>query len=167
METCSASLAIYEWNSPIIGECPTQWSVTRNFDVFYDLGMANNGWVNNSDADQIKHQSSASLAFLWGIHQRPVNSPHKGPVTRKMFPFYDVIMITEYLAVSYDWSAPRIIVSIGSGLRGQIIFSISLPGKYFTKIHENDKGEIVWKLVLFYLSLRFQFIDFMMRRCTH
>ena len=22
----------------------------------------------------------------------PVNSPHKGPVTRKMFPFYDVIM---------------------------------------------------------------------------
>ena len=28
-----------------------------------------------------------------GIHRRPVNSPHKGPVTRKMFPFDDVIMI--------------------------------------------------------------------------
>ena len=38
-----------------------------------------------------KHQSSASLAFLWGIHRRPVNS-QKGPVTRKMFPFNDVIM---------------------------------------------------------------------------
>ena len=45
-----------------------------------------------SDADQRKHQSSASLAFVWGIHRGPVNSPHKGPVTRKMFPFDDVIM---------------------------------------------------------------------------
>ena len=45
-----------------------------------------------SDADQRKHQSSASLAFVWGIHRGPVNSPHKWPVTRKMFPFDDVIM---------------------------------------------------------------------------
>ena len=46
-----------------------------------------------SDADQRKHQSSASLAFVRGIHRWPVNSPHKWPVTRKMFPFDDVIMI--------------------------------------------------------------------------
>ena len=39
-----------------------------------------------SDADQRKHQSSASLAFV------RVNSPHKWSVTRKMFPFDDVIM---------------------------------------------------------------------------
>ena len=45
-----------------------------------------------SDADQRKHQSSASLAFARGIHRGPVNSPHKCPVTRKMFPFDDVIM---------------------------------------------------------------------------
>ena len=45
-----------------------------------------------SDADQRKHQSSASLAFVRGIHRWPVNSPHKWPVTRKMFPFDDVIM---------------------------------------------------------------------------
>ena len=45
-----------------------------------------------SDADQRKHQSSASLAFVWGIHRGPVNTPHKWPVTRKMFPFDDVIM---------------------------------------------------------------------------
>ena len=45
-----------------------------------------------SGADQRKHQSSASLAFVWGIHWWPVNSPHKWPVTRKMFPFDDVIM---------------------------------------------------------------------------
>ena len=43
-------------------------------------------------ADQRKHQSYASLAFVRGIHRRPVNSPHKGPVTRKIFPFDDVIM---------------------------------------------------------------------------
>ena len=45
-----------------------------------------------SGADQSKHQSSASLAFMWGIHRGPVNSPQKWPVTRKMFPFDDVIM---------------------------------------------------------------------------
>ena len=45
-----------------------------------------------SDADQRKHQSSASLAFVWGIHRGPVNSPHKWPVTRKMFQLNDVIM---------------------------------------------------------------------------
>ena len=46
-----------------------------------------------SDADQRKHQSCVSLAFVRGIHRGPVNSPHKWPVTRKMFPFDDVIMI--------------------------------------------------------------------------
>ena len=45
-----------------------------------------------SGADEWKHQSSASLAFVRGIHRWPVNSPHKGPVTRKMFPFDDVII---------------------------------------------------------------------------
>ena len=45
-----------------------------------------------SDADQRKHQSSASLAFMRGIHRGPVNSPHKWPVSRTMFPFDDVIM---------------------------------------------------------------------------
>ena len=49
-------------------------------------------WTVYSDADQRKHQSSASLAFVRGIHQGPVNSPHKWPITRKMFPFNDVIM---------------------------------------------------------------------------
>ena len=45
-----------------------------------------------SGLDQRKHQSSASLAFMSGIHGWPVNSPHKGPVTQKMFPFDEVIM---------------------------------------------------------------------------
>ena len=45
-----------------------------------------------SGADQRKHQSSASLAFVWGIHRWPVNSQHKSPVTRKMFSSDDVII---------------------------------------------------------------------------
>ena len=49
-----------------------------------------------SDADKRKHQSSASPAFVRGIHRGPVNSPHKWPVTRKMFPFDDVIMYEIY-----------------------------------------------------------------------
>ena len=71
-----------------------------------------------SDADQRKHQSSASLSFVRGIHRGPVNSPHKWPVTRKMFPFDDVIMeftssyVTEssHQLHSYKWN--QIFVSI-------------------------------------------------------
>ena len=54
-----------------------------------------------SGTDQRKHQSSALLAFVGRIHRWPVNSPHKGPVTRKMFQFDDVIMRTHvHLCVS-------------------------------------------------------------------
>ena len=45
-----------------------------------------------SGTDQRKHQSSVSLAFMTGTHRWHVNSPHKRPVTWKMFPFDDVIM---------------------------------------------------------------------------
>ena len=54
-----------------------------------------------SGADQRKHESPASLAFVWGIHRGPVNSPHKWPVTRKMLPFDDVIMF------ALSWTAVR------------------------------------------------------------
>ena len=62
-------------------------------------------------ADQSKHQSSASLAFVWGIHRGPVNSLHKWPVTRKMFPFDDVIMILGMFCF---------VVSVASLAMGQI-----------------------------------------------
>ena len=62
-----------------------------------------------SVADQRKHQSSASLALVWGIHRWPLNSPHKWRVTRKMFPFDDVIM-------PYQWSW-RIVVLHSSDWR--------------------------------------------------
>ena len=52
-----------------------------------------------SGTDQRKHQSSASLAFVREIHRWPVNSSHKWPVTRKMFPLDDVIMIDDIFPV--------------------------------------------------------------------
>ena len=60
-----------------------------------------------SDADQRKHQSSASLAFVRGIHRGPVNSPHKWPVTRKMFSF-DVVIIPYG---SFHWYCDSLIIT--------------------------------------------------------
>ena len=54
-----------------------------------------------SGVDQRKHQSSTSLAFVRGIRRWPVNSPHRGPVTWKMFPFDDVII--SFLWVRFLW----------------------------------------------------------------
>ena len=61
-----------------------------------------------SGADQRKQQSSTSLAYVRGIYRGPVNSPHKGPVTRKMFPFDDIIMTWNILVPDLPMS--------GSGL---------------------------------------------------
>ena len=53
-----------------------------------------------SGADQRKLQSSTSLAVVRGIHWWPVNSLHKWPGTRKMFPFDDVIMFNEHCVIN-------------------------------------------------------------------
>ena len=60
-----------------------------------------------SGTDQRKHQGSASLAFVRGTQRRPVNFPHKGPVTLKMFPFDDVIMKSPAI-ILFDESLWRI-----------------------------------------------------------
>ena len=73
----------------------TMWSQITSLTIVYSTDY--------SDADQRKHQSSVSLAFVRGIHRRPGNSPHKWPVTRKMFPFHDVIMISSML---FNWLVP-------------------------------------------------------------
>ena len=79
---CHRVLSNHHYNDVIMGEIASQiTSPTSVYSTVY------------SDADQRKHQSSASLAFVRGIHRGPVNSPHKWPVTRKMLPFDDVIMM--------------------------------------------------------------------------
>ena len=74
--------SLYHYGDVIMGMMPSQiTSLTVVYSTVY------------SGVDQSKHQSSASLAFVLGLHRGPVNSPHKGPVTLKMFPFDDVIMM--------------------------------------------------------------------------
>ena len=78
---CSAREWYEHYNDVIMSVIASQ---ITSFTVVYTIVY--------SDTDQRKHQSSASLTFVWGIHRGPVNSPHKWPVTRKMFPIDDVIM---------------------------------------------------------------------------
>ena len=42
---------------------------------------------------------SASLAFVRGIHGWPVDYPHKGPVTQKIFPFDDTIISFSFVVI--------------------------------------------------------------------
>ena len=65
-----------------------------------------------SGVNQRKHQSSASLAFVREIHRGPVNFPHKWPVTRKMFPFDDVIMKRSQYRVDINPSPTRSVSSM-------------------------------------------------------
>ena len=76
-------LSHYHYNDVTMGEMASQ---ITSLTIVYSTVYLN--------ADQRKHQSFASLAFVWGIQRWPVNSSHKGPVTQKMFPFDDVIMFS-------------------------------------------------------------------------
>ena len=70
-----------------------QWEL--GWPIRFHLGARSDSPQQNVPyTEPIKHQSSASLAFVRGIQRWPVNSPHKLPVTRKMFPFDGVIMIS-------------------------------------------------------------------------
>ena len=77
-----------------------------------------------SDADQRKHQSSASLAFVRGILRGSVNSPHKWPVTRNMFPFDDFIMRNHLSDTSA--SGPKVFaISVATSVvQGWIMFTV-------------------------------------------
>ena len=67
-------ISITHYNDVIMGAIASQiTSLTIVYSTVY------------SDADQRKHQSFASLAFVRGIHRGPVNFPHKWPVTRIFF----------------------------------------------------------------------------------
>ena len=59
-----------------------------------------------SGADQRKHQSSASR---WSV-----NSPHKWPVTRKMFPFDDVIMVVLWRSCFHGYQTKQFSVPVNN-----------------------------------------------------
>ena len=77
----SAGIILVHYNDVIMGAIASQiTSLATVYSTVY------------SGTDHKKHESSAPLAFVWGIHRWPVNSVHKWPVTRKMVSFDDFIM---------------------------------------------------------------------------
>ena len=103
-----------------------------------------------SDADQTKHQSSASLAFVRGIHRGPVNSPRKCPVTRKIFPFDDVIMICRVHLVRYAFMTYFI-----GGLKSNMPYQLLWPSCYYLrntdKYHRSYRKKWFPQAILTYL----------------
>ena len=91
-----------------------------------------------SGADQRKHQSSVSLAFVRGIHLWPVNSPHKWPVTREMFPFDDVIMMTT-VVYRLPWRTISVIMLINN-ITG-ILLGMGPPSK-------RRRYNVTWCIIL-------------------
>ena len=81
--------SVFRYNDVILGAMASE--ITSPTTVYSNAYLG---------ADQRKRQSSASLAYVRGNLRRPVNSPHRWPVTRKMFPLDDVIM--HYDSVS-EW----------------------------------------------------------------
>ena len=111
----------------------------------------------NSGTDQRKHQSSASLAFVRGNHRRPVNSPHKGPVTRKCF----------HLMTS-SWNSPETRASLRPGFswyRFQLSISLQLYHMHYQG-QQNSSHYISFQKVWF----AFEYLDFLTfrdRRVVH
>ena len=101
----------------------------------------------HSGADQRIHQSTASLAFVRGIHRWPVNSLHKWPVTRRMFPFDDVIILewktnyrtrTPYCEPWYPPHKP-------TGARGHQCSAKKDNSKYVRFIYPDITSLLTWK----------------------
>ena len=93
-----------------------------------------------SGADKKKHENSASLAFVRGIHRGPVNSLHKWPVMRKIFPFDDFIMYG-----SADYAIKRKMVRKTCGIiwRLRCQKQISRKGQVFASY------SILWKAITY------------------
>ena len=88
----------------------------RNHDLFTGLNMFENSLqLRHNELDGVSdHQPHDCLlnrlfrrwskktsklrvtGLCGGIHRSPVNSPHIGPVTQKMFPFHDVIILGQH-----------------------------------------------------------------------
>ena len=122
-----------------------------------------------SAVDQRKHQRSASLAFVRGIHRWPMDSPHKGPVTRKYLPlitssYVDPLGMGKYrphtqTKPSYfhgDTRATAVQVYITStGIVMRLLLSQWINPKWFwcthhpeSKVHEANMGSIWGQLDL-------------------
>ena len=102
-----------------------------------------------SGANQGKHQGSASLAFLRRIHRWPVNPPHKGPVTRKIFPFDDVIM-QNVVGLLLPMKSSELILQLAT-LDKSRLNTLYLG----VDVNHGDTACLWWKLFLFKIIISF------------
>ena len=105
LQSCTKpSIYCFPWQISVSGALPMQplqWRHNERDGVSHH--QPHDCLLNHFLKAQIKkHQSSASLTFVRGIHWWPVNSPHKGPVTRKRFPFdYVTMTIVTFYVTSF------------------------------------------------------------------
>ena len=113
-----------------------------------------------SGADQRKHQRSASLAFVWGIHRGPVKSPHKGPVTRKCF----------HLMTSSCLRIPVVVVIVNDSISPVCYLSITSFHWFILTYNEgfgmfscqNDKFGGFWFKWFWWIIRFYQFVSYLL-----
>ena len=71
----------------------TARNVCHYCDVIMCRGSVSNHQPHDCLLNRLFRRRSKKLAFVRGLHWGPMNSQHKWPVTRQMFPFDDVIML--------------------------------------------------------------------------
>ena len=74
-------------------------------------GVSSHRWIDSLLNRLFRRKSKkASKLRVIGLWNRwPLDSPHQGPVTRKMFPFDDVIVVKQYgLCIQFGYYLPSI-----------------------------------------------------------
>ena len=103
-----------------------------------------------SGADQGKHQSSSSLAFVWRNHRWEVDSPHKGPVTKKMFPIDDVIIVEAEFIVNTNLPENihcKVAFSPSRTVMGLCVEYISFGALFIVVVCPENRGHWRWVII--------------------
>ena len=105
-----------------------------------------------SGADQRKHQSSASLAFVWGIHRGPVNSPYKWPVTRKRIHLMTSSCTCLLCRVSLKdyWFKRQLMCMCGIVVNNYLLISYFIHNQSFTN---GFSSQIIFIQIIFYCHI--------------
>ena len=77
MKTFSAFLALCVGNSLVTDEFPSQRPVTRSFDVFFDLCLKKNGWVNNREAGDLRRHCTHYDIIVMSTFTLAITSNHQ------------------------------------------------------------------------------------------
>ena len=146
LPACSAVILLL---AAFLSSAKGQFEVMHHCDVIMSAMASQINCVCSSvcsGADQRKHQSSASQASVRGIHRWPVDSPHKGPIMKKMFPFDDVIMECQATKLYRNFQN-RYTVFTKSFFRiiRQYVWWFAANHQTFWKNHETFQFKYSWK----------------------